>query len=187
MAEAWLETNRRALAMAMILPGLMAVASIVGLVWSVLAGQHWGLILLFSLLTVAPLWMIGQIAYAMAQPRIGFHAGELLVYFQPAQPVRIPIEIVEVFFLGQGPSELPALRGREPETQNVVIRLAESAADWKHRDVPPSIGHWCESYITIRGSWCEPITHALMQRMNQRLIEVQRERKQSREQQRAVS
>ena len=90
---------------------------------------------------------------------------------------RVPIEIVECFFLGQGASELPKLQGREPETQNVVIRLAESASEWKHRDVRPSFGQWCEGYITIRGAWCEPITPELMKRLNQRLVEVQHERK----------
>jgi hypothetical protein len=89
----------------------------------------------------------------------------------------VPIDIVEVFFLGQGPSELPKLHGREPETQNVIIRLAESATNWKHRDVKPAIGLWCEGYITIRGSWCEPITPEIMRKLNHRLAEIQRERK----------
>jgi hypothetical protein len=57
------------------------------------------------------------------------------------------------------------------------VRLAESAQDWKHRDVRPAFGHWCEGYITIRGSWCEPINEGLMKRLNQRLVAVQRERK----------
>jgi hypothetical protein len=89
----------------------------------------------------------------------------------------VPIDAVEVFFLGQGASELPNLRGREPETQNVVVRLAESATEWKHRDVRPALGQWCEGYITLRGSWCEPITRDVMQRLNRRLAELQRERK----------
>ena len=82
--------------------------------------------------------------------------------------------------MGQGASELPHLAGREPETQNIVIRLAESAAEWKHREMWPAFGMWCESYITLRGSWCEPITPELMQQINNRLIAVQRERKAAR-------
>ncbi|HMC10707.1 MAG TPA: hypothetical protein VKH44_05435 [Pirellulaceae bacterium] len=140
--------------------------------------------LLLVLVTAIPLWMIGELLYAIFRPRIAYEAGELLVFLEPARPTRVPIGIVEVFFLGQGPSELPKLKGREPETQNVVIRLAESAADWKHRDVRPSFGHWCEGYITIRGSWCEPITPELMRGLNHRLAEVQRERRGQREEER---
>jgi hypothetical protein len=59
----------------------------------------------------------------------------------------------------------------------VVVRLAESATDWKHREVRPAFGQWCEGYITLRGAWCEPITREVMQGLNRRLAEVQRERK----------
>ena len=116
-------------------------------------------------------------AYWMRLPRLAYERGEMLVFLDSAQPTRVPIDIVECFFLGQGDSNLPKLAGREPETQNVVVRLAESAPDWKHRDVKPAFGHWCEGYITIRGAWCEPIHRDLMQRLNRRLAEIQRERK----------
>jgi hypothetical protein len=177
MAEAWLKTNRRALVLGMILPlGMTALAGS-GLAWSMATGQHVALQMLLLVLTAAPLWMAGELLYAFLRPRIAYAPGELLVFLEPTQPTRVPIDIVEVFFLGQGPSELPKLKGREPETQNVVIRLAESAAEWKHRDVRPAIGHWCEGYITIRGSWCEPITPKLMRQLNHRLAEIHRERK----------
>jgi hypothetical protein len=174
MSETWLKTNRRALSLGLVVPGLILLAAGGGLAWSVVTGQHGAIQLLLAVLTVGPLWMIGELLYALSRPRIGYEPGELLVYFDAARPTRVPIEIVEVFFLGQGPSELPPLKGREPETQNVIVRLAESAADWKHRDVRPAIGHWCEGYITIRGSWCEPITPTLMRELNHRLAEIHR-------------
>jgi hypothetical protein len=177
MSETWLKTNRRALALGMVVPGLMLLAALGGLAWSVMTGQHWAIQVLMAVLTVGPLWMVGELLYALSRPRIGYEPGELLVYFDATRPTRVPIEIVEVFFLGQGPSELPPLKGREPETQNVIVRLAESATDWKHRDVRPAIGHWCEGYITIRGSWCERITPALMRELNHRLAEIHRERR----------
>jgi hypothetical protein len=177
MTEAWLKTNRRALALGMVLPGLVAVAGAGGLAWSTATGQLWGWQLFFLVLTIAPLWMIGELVYAARRPRVGYEAGELLVYLEPTRPIRVPIDIVEVFFLGQGESELPKLGGRQPETQNIVIRLAESAPDWKHREVRPAFGQWCEGYITIRGSWCEPITPDLMRQLNRRLAEVHRERR----------
>ena len=176
-AEVWLGTNRRALGLGMLLPGLVAGVSVLALVWLTFAGRaSWPLVILFSLLMVVPLWVVGQMLYAMWQPRIGYSAGELLVYLDsPVRPARIPIEVVECFFLGQGGSQLPKLKGREPETQNVIVRLAEAAEAWKHRDVRPALGNWCEGYITIRGSWCERITPELMRRMNGRLAEVKRE------------
>jgi hypothetical protein len=161
----------------MVMPGVMAACALAALAWALMTRPHPGLVLLFLLLGGVPLWMIGELLYALRQPRIGYHAGNLLVYLEPTRPTRVPIEIVECFFLGQGGSELPKLQGREPETQNVIVRLAESAQDWKHRDVKPAFGHWCEGYITIRGSWCEPINEGLMKRLNQRLVAVQRERK----------
>lgn len=185
MSEAWLKTNRRALLLGMVVPGGLTLLAAGALTWSVATGQHWALQVILALLTAGPLWMLGELLYAVRQPRIGYQAGELLVYLDTARPTRVPIDIVEVFFLGQGPSELPKLRGREPETQNVIIRLAEAAMEWKHRDVRPALGHWCEGYITIRGSWCEPITPGLMRQLNQRLSEIHRERKAAQQEQRA--
>lgn len=179
MTEVWLKTNRRALALGLIVPALLLVVTWSLLAWSVIAGLHWIWQLPLVLLATLPLWMMGELLYAASRPRIGYEPGELLVFLEPAKATRVPIEIVEVFFLGQGPSELPKLAGREPETQNVIIRLADAAADWKHRDVKPAIGHWCEGYITIRGSWCEPITPEVMKQLNRRLAEVHRERKET--------
>lgn len=177
MAEVWLKTNRRALALGMVLPGMLLMLCGSALIWTLVTQQHWLVQFVLLLLASAPLWMMGELVYALMRPRIGYEAGKLLVFLEPVSPTQVPIEIVEVMFLGQGPSELPKLKGREPETQNVIIRLAESASDWKHRDVRPAIGHWCEGYITIRGAWCERITPELMRRLNHRLVEVQRERK----------
>jgi hypothetical protein len=177
MPEVWLKTNRRALALGLLLPAAASAVGCAGLGWSLVAGKHWLVQLFFVLLAAVPLWMIGELLYAITRPRVGYEQGELLVFLEPARATRVPIDIVEVFFLGQGPSVLPKLNGREPETQNVIIRLAESAPDWKHRDVRPAFGQWCEGYITIRGSWCEPITPELMRRLNGRLAEVLRERK----------
>lgn len=182
MIEVWLKTNRRALLLGMVLPGIFFVAGAGGLVWSTATGQHWALATLFLAPAVLPLWMIGELLYAMVQPRLAYADGHLLVFLEPTHPTQVPIEIVECFFLGQGPSELPRLKGREPETQNVVIRLAESATEWRHRSVRPTFGYWCEGYLTLRGSWCEPITPALMQRLNARLADVQRQPKSARPQ-----
>lgn len=172
--EAWLKANRRALLLGMLLPIALLAAGVAGIGWGIAFGYFWAMGL-FGLPVVAAIWLLTNLVSIMGRPRIAYESGQLLVYLDFLRPTRVPIDIVECFFLGQGPSSLPKLNGREPETQNVVIRLAESATDWKHRDVRPVLGHWCEGYITIRGSWCEPITPALMRRLNQRLAEAHRE------------
>jgi hypothetical protein len=178
--EIWLRTNRRALTTMMVPPAILLAGCLAGLVWSLATQQSWFVTGMLGLFIFVLLWLFAGLTSAMFQPRIAYQDGELVVYLEFGKATRVPIDIVEVFFLGQGPSELPKLQGREPETQNVIVRLAESAIDWKHRDVKPAIGLWCEGYITIRGSWCEPITPEIMRRLNHRLAEIQRERKSAR-------
>ena len=91
--------------------------------------------------------------------------------------MRIPIDIVEVFFMGQGPSKLGHGQVDDAETQNVVVRLAEAAKEWHHFDVKPALGHWCDGYIILRGAWCEPINAQVLERLNKRLVAVKRARR----------
>jgi hypothetical protein len=175
-AEIWLWPNQRVLLTGlvaclgiMILCGALAAYLLLQAVWV------WGLLLAIVWL-YATRW-VTLLYLASRTPRLAYERDELLVYLEGFQPVRVPIDIVECFFLGQGPSLLPKVKGKEEETQNIIVRLAESAVDWKHRDVPDRYGHWCEGYITLRGAWCEPITRERMQALNRRLAEVHRERK----------
>src|SRR5262245_34816087 len=154
MTEVWLKTNRRALGLGMVLQGMLLVSGLAAVVLGADAGMHCRVQLLLMILAAVHLWMICELLYAMSRPRVTYEARNVLVFLEPTRATVVPIDIVEVMFLGQGPSVLPKIKGKEPETQNVVIRLAESAVDWKHRDVRPAIGHWCEGYITIRGAWC---------------------------------
>jgi hypothetical protein len=156
-------------------PSVWLAAALFSLWLSVSTGQPWLFSAICLLLALPPLWMVLGLAFALACPRIAYEPGELLVFVEMHRATRVPIEIVECFFLGQGPSELPKLAGREAETANVVVRLAEAASEWKHREIKPAFGQWCEGYITIRGAWCEPINRDLLQRLNHRLAEVQRE------------
>jgi hypothetical protein len=174
MSEVWLRTNRRALLLGLILPCALLFVAGAGVVWSIMTGQEWWLGGLFVLLSAGPLWMIGELLYALSRPRLAYEPGNLLVFLEPTKPTRVPIDIVECFFLGQGPSELPKLHGREPQTQNVVVRLADSAKEWKERAVKPTFGQWCDGYITIRGSWCEPLVPAVLKQLNDRLVEAKR-------------
>ncbi len=54
-----------------------------------------------------------------------------------------------------------------------MIRLADRATDYAQRDVKPALGSWCNHYVTIRGTWCEPLSLALVTRLNTRLAAAQ--------------
>src|SRR6185503_11484600 len=104
--------------------------------------------------------------WQMRQPRLAYDEGALLLYLRGSRPIRVPVEIVECFLLGQAPTMLPGKQHEHSEAASVVIRLSESAADWVHRDVKPALGKWCEGYITLRGTWCEPLNVATINRLN---------------------
>jgi hypothetical protein len=89
-------------------------------------------------------------------------------------PLEVPLDVVEAFFQGTGPSMLPGDRVRPRKTANVVIRLADRASDVHHRDVTPALGEWRDGYITIRGTWCEPVTEELLRKLNARLADAKR-------------
>ena len=135
----------------------LAIA-VAGLVWTIASGKHWLWQLPFVVVGIVPLWMMGELLYALSRPRVGYEAGELLVFLEPTRPTRLPIEIVEVFFFGA-------------RTERIAEAEGQGAGN-AERDHPPGgvggrleaprraarVGHWCEGYITLRGSWCEPIT-----------------------------
>jgi hypothetical protein len=180
MLEVWLRPNRRALLLGMILPAVAVLAGAWGVAFAMVTQASPWWMLPGGGIALAGIYLLGSLGFSLSQPRLAYQPGELLVYLGGQEPVRVPIEVVEVFFVGQGASNLPPMKGREPETTNVIVRLAESAPDWKHRDVDPRFAHWCEGYITLRGAWCEPIGEAALRRLNKRLVEVQRELKDSR-------
>jgi hypothetical protein len=179
MYETWIHPNRRALALGLILPALLLMAGAGG----VAAGQlqeSWllrgmGIALgLMGLVLGAGLWRL------IRQPRVAYQDGKVLLFVGAAEPIRMPVDVVECFFVGQAGGMIPDASGREAEVRTVILRLAESAQEWHHRDMKAALGHWCEGYVTIRGTWCEPITPELMKRLNHRLAELHRERKQQR-------
>ena len=74
------------------------------------------------------------------------------------QPFRVPVEIVECFFLGAGVGQLPGAAGKEIPLRNLVMRLAEKATDYHHREVKAAFGRWDDGYVIFHGAWCEPLT-----------------------------
>lgn len=168
MTEVWLQSNGRVLAL-----GLVPVALVAGLGALVLAmTETAGLsFLAYALLGVAAILAIG-IARQLGRPRIAYRPDEVLFHLRSGSPIAVPREVVEAFFLGQGPAYLPTVQGKPAETVNLVARLSQKAPEWMKVDVKPALGHWCEGYVTIRGTWCEPLTGEVIRRLNARLREL---------------
>jgi len=172
MSEVWLLNNLRALWFSMVLPILLAGLGLLlafgpdnGRLWVRVAG---------AALAVCALFAVAQLVLQLRRPRLSYRDGFMLVNLRPGAPIRVPIEIVEGFLLGQGPSFLPGRNYRGTETTTLVIRLADAATDWADvAGIKPDLGKWCGGYITIRGTWCEPLSVSLVNRLNQRLAEVQ--------------
>ncbi len=175
MREVWLKPNRRALATTMLGPGLLLIIG-VGTIVTGISRESWVITLIGGGLAMVGGLGVALVAYAMTFPRVAYEEGKLLVYLGEAEPFRIPIELVEVFFLGQGPVR-PSDEGQDagPKTANVVVRLAEAAPQWHERKIRPDLGKWYDGYIVIRGTWCEPVSHERLNVLNHRLAEIRRD------------
>lgn len=176
MFEVWLRANRRIFAFAALLPAfalLVGMALIVSAwgdasrVWPRAAGA-----VLIGIALVGLLLLHWQARLA----RLACDGSNLLVNLGSVRPIAVPLEVVEGFLLGQGPSFLPGKNYEQAEVANLVVRLAERAAEWERVEVNRQLGLWCGHYITIRGTWCEPLNLDLVNRLNRRLAEIKQSR-----------
>jgi len=168
MTEVWLYPNRRVLVLALVPATAVALLGVLLLATAESAALRpfaWGLLGLGAVL------MIG-LANQLRRPRIAFQDGNVLFNLRAAAPIAVPAEVVEAFFLGQGPAHLPPVGGQPAETVNLIARLSQKSPEWARIDVKPALGNWCEGYVTIRGAWCEPLDGELIRRLNRRLREV---------------
>ena len=110
----------------------------------------------------------------MRQSRIAYQGEDLFVGLEWIGYQQVPLEIVECFFIGQGASMMPDDEGNPGEAVTVVVRLADAAKDWHRRDVNPKFGQWCDGYITIRGTWSEPLDGDKLKEMNALLLEAKK-------------
>jgi hypothetical protein len=170
MAEIWLRPNRRAIGFATVPPLLVGALGAWLAVGPGTGGwTQWvgGALFLVAIVTIAMLLV------QLARPRIAYRDGHVLFYLRAGWPIAVPARTVEAFFLGQGPAGLPANIPQHAEAVNLVARLSQRETDWARRDVKPALGGWCNGYVTIRGTWCEPLNHELVRQLNRRLKEVQ--------------
>jgi hypothetical protein len=170
--EIWLRTNVRAVLFGTLLPLVVGLA---GLVFSLgVPGREpatWMRALGIGLIVVAGITIV-LLLLQLRQPRLAYCDGRLLVWLRSGAPIRVPIGAVECFWLGHAASLLPGKRNERTETQTIVIRIADKAVEWRQQEVKPQLGAWCDGYITIRGTWCEPLNIDVVNRLNRRLAEV---------------
>lgn len=175
MRECWLKPNRRALLLGCLIPGLAAAVGM-GMIVISTPKTSWGIAGLIAggLLVVAAGTIVLGLLTLMMIPRVAFDHDQVLVYLRGHRPYRLPLDIVECFFQGQGPTGMASRRGQYSKTTNVVVRIAERATQWHERPVKPSLGEWHNGYIIIRGTWSEPITEEKLRELNSKLAQAKR-------------
>ena len=172
MSETWLKPNRRILGFAAVLPALLAVIGIALLVLSLGDEPRVWLRTIGGALTAFSLVGLVFLIWQLGQARLATDGRHLRVNLGTARAVAVPLDVVEGFLLGQGPAFLPG--NKEAQVTNLVVRLAERAGQWERVEVNRQFGMWCGHYITIRGTWCEPLSVDLVNRLNARLAEVKK-------------
>lgn len=168
MYEVWLRPNLRAMRVGLLAPAVIAAMSLAAIFSGIifLAVVGWiGIALSGSL--------FGLIVWLMRRPMLAYESGHLLVNLRNGPPIRLPIDVVEAFFLGSGPLKLSDEHSAPYQTTNLITRLAEKATDWAERPVKPALGRWHESYITVHGAWCETLSLEVVSRLNVRLHQIQ--------------
>ena len=173
--ETWLKSNTRAIVFGMVLPGFV-LGLMLGLVWITPAELFWVRIV-GGLIAVGAALVLILLLIQARRPRLAYRDGQLLAFLRTSRPLTVPIDLVEAFFLGRGPSMLPGEGNRDVQTMNLIVRLAERAKDYHEREVNSALGVWSEGYITIRGTWCEPLGTEVASRLNRRLHEVKQHRR----------
>lgn len=168
MRETWLHPNRRAILFGCV-PPLIATLFCAWLATSATFGSAgcWIGVAGFVLGVV----ITGILIFQLRRPRIAFENGQVLFNMRNGPPIGVPVEIVEAFFAGQAPASLP-LMSQQPQTVTLVARLARRNTEWASKPVKETLGSWDDSYVIIRGSWCEPLDGELIRRLNRRLKEV---------------
>jgi hypothetical protein len=171
MAEVWLQTNRRAVLLGLIVPLLLGALGI-GLLW---LGDHPAPRMIGSISLAMGVVLTLLLIWQLRQPRLAYEQGKLLFFLRSGGPIRVPVEVIECFLLGQTDALLSGKQNERSETRAVMVRLSEKAEEWSHQEVKPALGRWCDGYVIIRGTWCEPLSVEVVNRLNQRLAEATRQ------------
>jgi hypothetical protein len=164
MDEIWLRGNQRlAWTAAACALALLAIGTAVYLT----GGNPW---------LHMPIWLMATLFGAIflllwrsQRARVGYERGYLVLFLGGRQ--HIPIWEVECFLLGRGASFLPL--AKLGETATLVVRLRAKDEALRQRTIDPKLGSWCEHQVTLRGTWCQPLSLELVHQLNARLAEKQ--------------
>jgi hypothetical protein len=175
MNEVWLRTNSRLY----LTPaaGVAAVAAIPAAVIAVggfqeqVALQPWLVVAAIGMVVAAVLTILSR------RPRLAYDGTNVRFYVRAGSRVEVPVELVEAFLLGRGPTYLPGHSNDSTETTTLVVRISERAEEFNHVETTPTLAAWCGNYCTLRGTWTEPLSIDVVNRLNQRLYDVQQARK----------
>ncbi len=171
MREIWLRGNRRAVLLGAIPPGILALVGLAMVSTAMnrddAVVMRWCGVTGIVLGTLSLAILAGQ----YRRPRIAFEKAQVLFFVRSGAPIAVPIDIVEGFLIGQGPAHLPGIRNHA-KTVNLVARLSQRHTEWARQAVKPALASWCDGYVTIRGTWCEPLNNEVIRRLNRRLKEV---------------
>jgi hypothetical protein len=174
MHEVWLRPNRRAILFGCA-PPVVLIALGVWLVFGIEGDSgswlHW----LGLALIAAGIAAVAALIRHTFRPRIAYRDGHVLFHLRSGRPFAVPAHLVESFFVGQGPATFPGGMHNRRQTANLIARLSQRETDWAHREVKPALGKWCDGYVTINGTWCEPLDDAVLRRLNRRLHEVKQQ------------
>src|SRR5262249_18572615 len=149
MSEIWLRPNRRILGIGLVFPALATLVGVALICQKV--AWPWPIVLV-----ICGAAMDGLVLWQMFLPRLARGADDLLVYLRTGRPLRLPIEYAECFFLAKAAGQLTTARGDLP-IRNLVMRVAERAADYQNSADKAVFGNWSEGYINFYGTWCEPL------------------------------
>jgi hypothetical protein len=168
MVETWVRPNRRAIWFGCMPPLIVTLVGAWLVVRSTNHSQTWSL-WLGAVLAASGIGIILMLLRQLRRPRIAYHDGQVLFYLQSGPPFAVPADVVEAFFLGQGPAVFTGGAPSKHETVNLVVRLSQRETAWARRDVKPALGNWCDGYVTVRGTWSEPLVPELIRQLNRRL------------------
>ena len=167
MTEIWLRPNRRVLLVALVPLVLLGSAG----VWLAIADSLVLRIIGWLGVLITLVLVIGLV-HQILIPRIAYRSGKVLFHVGAGGPIAVPVQAVEAFFLGQGPTDLLATGDKSPAAMNLVARLSRRRPEWDEAPVKDTLACWSDGYVTLRGAWCEPLTGELVRRLNRRLREL---------------
>lgn len=173
MTEIWLQANRRAglgSSIGFLFHAVVMSVLAYGSIRSAYPAWLWG-----GAIILAAIFFVFSISngYYLTRPRLTFGNKQLRIDVGLQGLVSVPIELVEAFLLGKGPAFLNGCDDKRTETSTLIVRIAERAPEFEKVATNVRIAAWCGYYVTLRGTWTEPLSVELVNRLNQRLHDVQ--------------